>query len=45
MGLDQIIRDFVIDLNPFELPPNDRPDSHASDDEQARMVEVEAEVV
>jgi hypothetical protein len=33
-GLDQIIRDFVIDLSPFNFPP-DKPAN--LDDEQARM--------
>lgn len=34
-GLNQIIRDFVIDLSPFNVPP-DKPAN--LDDEQTRMV-------
>ena len=38
MGLDQIIRDFVIDLSPFTLPPN-KPTN--LEDEEEQMVEMD----
>ena len=39
MGLDQIIRDFVIDLSPFTVPSSSpKPTSQLEDDEKDRIL-------